>query len=56
MRQAKKKLDQKRRSKPSSSLKLKNFQAKPSNCGKFLKTNLPNQYSNITNGTGNDSL
>ena len=30
--------------------------AKPSNCGKVLKTNLPSYYSNVINGTGNDSL
>jgi hypothetical protein len=44
MREANKKLDHKRRSKPSSSLnnKIYFFEAKPSNCGKFLKTNLPN--------------
>ncbi|GAA5133809.1 hypothetical protein GCM10023339_69930 [Alloalcanivorax gelatiniphagus] len=30
--------------------------AKLSNCGKFLKTNLPSSYSNVMSGTGNDSL
>lgn len=48
------KLDQKRQSKPLPSHNLN--MAKPSNCGKVLKTNLPSQYSNVINGTGNDSL
>lgn len=42
MKQAKNKLNQKRRNKSYSSLKLKKFEAKPSNCGKFVKINLPN--------------
>lgn len=50
---AQEKLGQKRWSEPSSSLYIK---AKSSNCGELLKTNLPSLYSNVINGTGNDSL
>lgn len=36
--------------------KIQEAKAKLSNCGKFLKTNLPSSYSNVMSGTGNDSL
>jgi hypothetical protein len=32
------------------------LKAKLSNCGKILKTNLPNRRGNAVCGTGNDSL